>query len=755
MMQLLKIQNILMLSSLLALTACNDEAVLTSDTLAGNGEKTPISVSALLDANGKVSQTRAADKEFSTEGDELNVMLRHVTWTGKKQGDDGYDAAADEPKNIVSGTALISKLVTFTAKSKAAYNETIEDILPFDEKKIGIDPTTTNQAASLSPSTDLYWDDFSVGKKGDVTDIRTEEPNKHYLQSYYGYCYNGGNPSSDLVEATGVLGWSVAANQTAGIQNSDLLWSPAQLPVRYEHNTAVGEKHGQVLIPFLHAMSKVTINVIAGEGFDAEYNFMTGSVATQVELKDIRLKCTATAPTASLTFPAKSESGAKGAIVMKPGTGKSTRAFEAIVVPSILTVGNTLATISNMDGDTYDIFISEDMLAEKADQSGWGNQLDNADEDVDNGTAQARPSTRADGPIGKGKGHQMRSGVHYVLNVTVSKTAVNVSATILDWDEVYAEGVGEIRFDNDVKDKDGTIDSYLKDNGFDVYMSAYDASNPTADVDYGTRDTHLRYNKTTNRWKYDPILYWQGGTAQYFRALSNVRTDASDTPANESLIMENGRDALWGTTQEGSGYQEGEAVKPRTGQVPLKFIHAMSMITFYLEDALKDNTDTSARINLEGATIQLTHLATGGKLNLHTGITTADAVVEKILSEDLGAVPSRMGYFAAQENGQSTADRYEQEYILQDYVVTPQTITNDAQVVITLADGTIYKGQLNLCTQDVTANGSSTPTAITKWERGNHYKYNIVLGKETITFRALVEPWNPVEGGGKATLEWD
>lgn len=745
-MQRLITKNIFLLSSLLALVACSDDEVMKQDTNQSDNGKTPIAVTALLDANGKVSQTRAEDKQFSTEGDELKVMLRHVTWTGKVQSEDGYVQATDEPQTKVNEKDLISKLVTFTATGTSAYSNTDEDILPFDEKKIGIEPSTTNQAATLTADPKLYWDDFSIGGKGDDTDIRTDD---HYLQSYYGYCYNGGSVTTALNEAAGTIGWTVSTDQTSGFKTSDLLWSPAQKPVRYDHATAnKTENHGQVVIPFLHAMSKVTIKVTAGEGFRSDYDFKTGSDDTQVELKDIRLKCTAEAPTATLTYPGKSETGAKGNVKMKPGDGTGTRSYSAIVVPSILTVGNTFATITNMDGDTYNIPITDQMVAEKTDKTGWGNQLDNAEEDVDNGTAQARPETRADGEIPAGKGHQMRSGVHYVLNVTINKTGVNVSATILDWDEVEADGIGEIHFENDVNDKDGKIQEELQESGFDVYMKPFDAT------DYGPRVSHLRYNKTSKVWKYDPVIYWQGGKAQDFRALSNVRPDAEDTTdKNESLTMENGRDALWGTTAKASGYEEGQAVNPRTGDVPLKFYHAMSMITFNLVDALKGSGDL-AEIDLHGATIQLTNLANGGTLNLSDGkITPVTPVAEKTFSEDQGAVPARMGYFAAKENDVPTT--YDVEYTLKEYIITPQTIGDDALVVVTLADGTVYKAQLNKCTRDVTENGASTPTEITKWERGVHYTYTITLGKETITFRALIENWDDVEGGGKATLEWD
>lgn len=720
------------------LSGCSSD-VAVPDTLSGDGTKTPLEVTALLDANSKAAKTRAADKDFAN-GDVLVAYLRHVTWNGTTSGERTSIEADQAPR-----------LVTFNCTGSTTWESSLTDIYPFKaDSTVAINGSNSKQATGID-ATKLYWDDFSNSNNAE-TDLRTTG---HYLQSYYGYCYNGGTPNSgteldtDDKKAAGIIGWTIQTNQTTAeaFKHSDLLWSAEQTPVSYMHREAnLDAGRPGIIIPYTHAMSKVSITVVAGDGFDPSYDFSE----TAITLNDVRTTCTAKAPEAKLTYTED-----KGNVKMK--TGSTAGTFEAIIVPSILTVGNTFATITNMDGNTYTIPVTEAIINST---DGWGSQLGAATEDVNNGTAQVRPQTRAnEANIPAGTGYQMKSGVHYKLTVTVNKTAVNVTATILDWDEVEAEGVGEIHFDHDIKDDGtGTIAELLQEYGIDVYQSP-DNNN------YGPLATHLRYNKTSKIWKYDPVIYWQGSTPEYFRALANVRTDATGTPVNESLTMENGRDALWGTTQAHSGkdadgvdynYAEGDPLKPRTGDVPLKFYHAMSQITFNLVDALKDNTDPAARLDLHGATIQLTDLATGGTLNLNTGLITPSSPIadgQKTFSEDQGAVPSRMGYFAAKENGVATS--YKTEVTLKDYIITPQTIGDKATVIVTLADGTVYKAQLNKCTTDVISGGGSTPTRIMAWERGKHYTYTITLGKETITFRALVENWTPVEGGGKATLEWD
>ena len=84
--------------------------------------------------------------------------------------------------------------------------------------------------------------------------------------------------------------------------------------------------------------------------------------------------------------------------------------------------------------------------------------------------------------------------------------------------------------------------------------------------------------------------------------------------------------------------------------------------------------------------------------------------------------------------------------------VVPQTLADNAVIRITLADGTTYKAQLNLCTA-TTAEG--TGGKITEWLRGKHYKYVITLQKEAVTLRVMIKDWTDTSGSGNANLEWD
>ena len=730
------------------LAACADSDLAPKDTLSGDGVKTPLAVTALLDASAPSVKSRAADKTFA-DGDRMVAYLRHVTWNG------GFTTAESDKRTPVTADQA-PRLVTFTATGPTTWDNSIDDIYPFDaDNNIAINSENTQQATGLTASytstsganaAALYWDDFS-SSASEATDLRTAQ---HYLQSYYGYCFNGGEGTDNaqgtkvqgcittvLDKEHGTLGWTILTDQSAAaaMQHSDLLWSAEQKPVSYAHSDKVDGNRPGLVIPFTHAMSKVTINVTAGTGFASDYDFD----GTAITLNDVRTTCTAKAPTAKLTFP---NPEVIADVKMLPGDGTGTRAFSAIIVPSVLTVGNTLATITGMDGNTYTIPVTEAIV--KTDR-GWGSQLTAAKEDVNHGTAQSRPRRTNDASIPAGSGHQMKSGVHYVLNVTLNETAINVSAVIVDWDVIEAEGEGEIHFANDIKVK-GSIDNALKDNGFDIYKSA--------STTFGTKATTMRWNKAASTWKYYPTIYWQGGTT-YFRALSGARADAEGTPeVNESLTMDSGRDVLWGTTEAHSGtdadnasydYKEGDPLKPRTGDVPLVFYHPMSKITVNLKN-LHTDAEVPAGVNkadyadprnplldLAGARIQISDLKLTGTIELDKGAITPTGTAANLFFSER---------YAANDDNAATPQ-------VEDYVVIPQTIPDASIVTITLADGSIYKVQLNKC------NVQGSSTAITAWQRGKHYVYDIYLSKEAITFRALVKDWEEASGSGNATLEWD
>lgn len=683
-------------------------------------EKTPLSVSALMGANN-TTQTRAVDMAFD-ENDKLIAYLRHVTWDGN----------TEHARTLVT-VDQSPKLVTFTKgdDDMTAYPDD-KDITPIGTGvALGLTSTNTKQAEDLTPDTPLYWDDFSKSTSTGTEDLRTEN---HYLESYYGYCYNGGTPSTALAPTTGILGWTVATDQSSGFKTSDLLWSAEQTPVRYSHETS----RAGLVLPYTHAMSKVTVEVVCDEGFDDDAaNFSDASVV----LQQMNTVSTLHAPDATVTDP-----GTPADITMQKiaSDDNKKKSFAALIAQTKFGNGLELAKINNIGGNDYVLSLTHEILDTDA-TNDWASRLTGYTSETKSGTTQP--------------------GVNYLITVTVKKQEITVTATIKDWDKVSAETTGIINFAKDVKDitLSETSGKSPFSGDFDIYRKTSVANDAYPELEeYGTKATtaHMKDNKWSygywdavgTTWTEAPIYWPQDNLPLYFRALSGAN---ADTP----LKLETNRDLLWGTTDAHSGkyvdgtdysYAVGAAIDPRTQDIPFIFYHTMSKVQFILQNDAAASDDE--KVTLNGASVQLIKLYGSATLDLHTGSLSYDAnsivdnIFTSIVDDVVTPTPATTTYVSADDKAKTTDDGL---------FVVPQDIDDNARVQVILADGTKYSAQLNTCTCTSTSTTNHTENLpINAWYGNTSYVYTITLGKEGITFRGMVRDWVDVKGSGTAEMEW-
>ena len=673
-------RSINILSAAVALMAASCSSDTLPDTLAGNGEKTPLGVHASLSDGNPAS--RAADKTFAA-GDSLWAYIRQVTWDGTEVAD--YSSAS-----VVTGVAADQspRLVLFTVD--AGFGMTAVD-------------ANTEQTGDITPDASLYWDDFSDSSSPD-TDLRTAG---HYLQSAWGFCYNGGTPTTALDKTDGTIGWTAASEfaDAATLRKNDLLWSKAQKPIAYNRNALETLK-----IPYTHAMSMITIEVAAADGFAAG---VFGS--TEAKLYEMYETAVFAAPNATVGGQAGSQS-----VKMLAGSegtnagGLPVKTFQALVIPGKeLTIGSNLATITDIEGNDYNVPITTEILSAEA----WGAHLES--------------------------GTKLKSGVNYTLKLTVRKQGITVVAQITDWSVVEATGEGEIKFTADVTASGVTNE--LTEGSFYLYRGEL-----TDDLAKVTTATF-----SVDKWVNTPEIYWaNGSTGYYFRALATTADGSKLTTPVGSTTPTQDNDLLWATTKEHSGtdadgnpfsYATGAKIAPRTGDVPLQFEHAMSKITIVLSTsttgkASPTDDEVARAVDLTGAQIRISNLSTVGTIAIADGAITPTPVAGTVTEAVAGDEADDPATTDVVETGISGK------------IVIPQSLTNPTypiKLTIKLADGTTYSLLLDTCL----VKGSATP--IDEWERGVHYVYNIYLEKEAIRFVAVLKNWDEVEGGGNANLDWD
>lgn len=656
----------------LVVTACSPSALTTDELPTGAEGLTPLTLSATLDEKGPLARANGTAFEAN---DGLVAYLRHVTWDGTVGG------AITEAANGTLADYTSAKLVAFTPG------------------------TPTDGAYLLTATKPPYWDDFSNSASED-TDLRTAG---HYLQAYYGYAVNSrtdaatahGKLTTALNNgntATGTLTWTVPTDQTDSQtqQECDLLWAKAQDPVKYEHATT----RAGLTLPYTHALCRLTVTLVAADGFS------TGAFTnTTVTTAGLNKTATFSAPTTEITG---ATTGSEDAGVIRLWGGAETtatvdaqtlpaRSFTGLFVPlTALTAGEVLATIANVDGNHYTLPLTNEMLTT------WASGLQ----------------------TGKTK-----SAYHYKLTVTLRKQKVAVSATLADWSDVSAEAKGSIQFTADVPAI--ALSDRTDLESFRLYRSSEETLTEGG-LEAATTCTFApdAGEPTQGSWTNDPAIYWANASTRYhFRALAEQGAGGKYTArADEGLTATQGQDLLWGTSGP-------DAIPPRTGTVPLTFGHLLSKLTVKLTTADESpDTEAAKRVNLDGALLTLSPLATTGTVRLTDGSLELDAAQENAIEK-----------FAAQSHP------VDEKPPLNNYIVLPQPLGNDVTLRLTLADGTTYRVPLNTCTATV----EGTPQAVTAWERGRHYTYTIHVEKEAVRLSASVRNWVEVTGNGNANLDWD
>ena len=648
---------ILSLSALMLAGCAGDEVVNNSSS---TDERLPLRFEATLSGNRPV--TRAVGSEFET-GDVLYSYVRHVYSTTDLASATSYELASQ------------ASLVEFEKGSDAMV----------------VVNTSTNSTSDLTPGKALYWDDFS---NASVSTENLRQDN-HGLQSYYGYCYNGGTPTKALdttTTPTGVLVWTTTADQSAKdvMKHNDLLWSPAQTPVVYDHGSSNESDHGTITVPYTHAMSKFTIVVEAKDGFNG------GDLKnTIVTLKNVSKEGEFNAPDGKVTV--KTSETVDVTMCPDDNTGATTRTYQAVTVPHTkLEKDKVLATITDAGGNNYKIMVTDEMLA----TAKWGSGLD--------------------------ENSETQSGYNYQLTVTINKQKVSVVATLADWIPVTATGEGEIQFSADIKDKGNNDTNLKKNDSFSLWRAKKVGDTAPAEADFGTKATIYSYDgESFSVSSTSAPIYWPNKDDSYFfRALAK-QTSEHTLQEVTSTEAKQGTDLLWATTPLHETYEAGAAIAPRTGTVPLSFEHAMSKVIITL--ATKADNEDPAYVNLSNATIELTNLSTSGTIALIDGkINAADAVA------------------SAFDDGKSGDIK----------MMIPQKLDN-AKLVINLHDGatdatsTTYSLSLKDCIDD------KLKVKIGEWLRGNQYSYTITITKEEVKFRAMIQKWTENYGSGEAKLDWD
>lgn len=523
---------------------------------------------------------------------------------------------------------------------------------------------------------------------------------------------------------------------------------------------------------FRHALTRITVKLKAGDGYDPS----TAFVVDHVQINKIRLA-----------------DGTNTKLNLVDGTWSG-------AVP-----GQTITKMEEATPQTgahhHREFVAQTIPGDEIDQNSTENRLELV---VDNNIYYITDkmlftafSTSATDDI-SGDKLTLRQGRNYEINVTVSKKKIdNITASIIPWATVTSSNmdVNNAYIQLDLYTPSGTaIDGSYSANP--PLLFRLDDPSPDFIIRddqwkhykwYTTYDKYnsLRWDGTNRRWTTD--LFFETNYASYHFRMTNEKTDnkihlgpGSSGPFGEADYFDintSDEDIWWGapmlkTATLKYDYEHTASVTSGTDytspldggfsssihwgiaatESPIKFtmLHIKSQIDVVLKtttgpDAVKLYDETKSGDD-RYAKVKVVRAFKSGNVELGRGMVKTTGTTGDL------ALNQPTSYFKT--------DKVETNPYWLYYV--PQPLSNGSNYVgieITTPDGNIYK--INKLS-DITATAVGTEAGqgqtnggfITRWLPNHHYTYTFTLKKTKVTATATVTKWNEVTAGDKnVTIE--
>ncbi|MCQ2129837.1 MAG: fimbrillin family protein [Bacteroidales bacterium] len=755
-----------------ATAACSKEDVFVDETQDG---KIPIELSVGgMDSSEPVTRAVITDGTGKTlNAFDVNTKIFMVMKSEYDTGNPDFAGAQTTKYNVARGDVLISENDNTNNRS----------VVKFDTK---------NQR---------YWDDaharssmlsvYAYAQKGQSTWLNCSFNGKEYkteADADQPYAWT----TTEIVPT--ILTWRAShlgspAQDATSVQAQDLLFSNnladngtgKDKRLKFNFSTRKFPQVGEANMIFYHAMSKITIKIIEGEGFKkpeataSDFKFTTSG--GNIILKQFNHTGKFDIKQGEFIDIPSGGSSDIPSIYLKSNTPSATDSnphyvLEALAVPSIANNGasrivddrkslaNDVMVEFSIDYNLYQV-THDDLYEALKDNV-------NATKKSDNGNY-----------------IPLEAGKNYVFTFTVGKTRIkNITAQVVDWEDVDAENVtpSNARITLSVEDRSGSTSTGAVTSDMDIYRALDEApsitdtyegynwtTKYTVDGKAQWKNTTLAYDGTENRWSTD--WFWESNKTYYhFRTLSPttqvVTADAGgDYTAISSASCSNeaGYDQMaWGAPffdvaddykftystakgfdGTGSGHQIYKAIGPTKDQIKVLMFHMFSGVHFTIK-----TTSGTEKVQLYDPTgtkrtkVDLVGYYKDGKVLLGTGLVNTDGTISTEGS------PYGVDFASA---------AYATEYVDQEYFFSaiPQDLTN-VILVITTPDNNQYKVAMkDVKSSSVSNNNIANPYTqsggkyiIDRWYPGFRYTYSFTLKKTGITdLQATIVDWEDVTAG--------
>ena len=600
---------------------------------------------------------------------------------------------------------------------------------------VGAETSSGSKINPLTCSPVRYWDEYGSADPDNATTGRTEG------LTIYGAAVNGKTVLSIAENQWTAYPWELPADQTVSGSypaDKDLLISNN---VKSENTYKFANRASGKRLEFTHALSKITVNLTAGAGF-ASNNFENYPVVTltsnnastsNTEWAVIKGKINITTGAVDITSSGQGTS----AVINMYRNGSSTShlaIMEALVMPgSQFTADNAIIARINADGNIY--YVTAEKIRTAINSSTHG----------------------TDGA------YSTEAGKNYIINITVNKTSIDVTATVANWTDVTAaEEAPVINVSGDLGGGSGS----LSKDYFSFYRStSLNTGYGSVNGNYYTEERRVRVSDwkmgvMSESWTEAP-LYWPNHNTHYqFRGVwpctgtgtgdvNYPRVEAGSGTTSGCQVIKISNVAYSDNTFPSDLQIARPEIDPSTtcsnsdhahvslynvgicateGNINLNFRYMMSQVEVNLTSVTGEGA-----VTLTNAVVELVNVKNAGDVKLGdrevvpTGststyqLTAVDGSPNKRLN---AIVPQELTYTAAQAEGN---------------VRFKITITNaDSSTDIYYADIAPIKksGEENYIAKHENSKWY--------WESGVHYVYNLKLSKTEVKVTATLANWTTV-----------
>ena len=571
---------------------------------------------------------------------------------------------------------------------------------------------------SFQDSEMLYWDDYGTGDP-DNADSRAAG------LSILGVAVDGKDAAPAVADdaAWESLDWNLVTDGT-DVLSGDIIVSNNLTAYKFaERNYDESRK-----MVFIHPLSKITVNLKAGEGFTSG---TIGATTFKFE-NDPTVTLTNATNLAAIADPDNNYALFKGTVSIKNANAQSDGTKATLIAGTTSTTDDDITVIKQ--AVVYP-----------------GTQLGATDDDViavvnaDDNIYYIRAKEIHDAIKTKG-GHtdfKTLAGYNYIINITVNKTGIRITATVTRWTSVDSEEVHPVI----------NVNTHVGDDGGDKPSSEFNRfafwRSESIGSDYQHEATPAVGIDGTTDWSATTTLYWTHHNQHYhFRGIFPVGTavktsggrqvvevangpyDAATFPSNFVMGMPefSGDDYMCDNEDHAHVDMRTAGICARTSAINLNFRYMMSRVEVKLtssEPGAKDYVD------LKDCMVELVNAGTDGNVLLsdRSAQVTTDAQTYALH----GVSGSKVQY---------------------DDIIVPQTLVNTdssnkvrfkitVYVNETLTDYDVYYA--DVAPIKVKASGASVSAPVDAWESGVHYVYNLKITKTEIKATASLTDWKTVE----------